>query len=71
MTREAKMKAARRSLLGILPREKLEWLSQSSQPHMCTKSELVSLAAEKWDTDEVHEAIQSIFQRANPEGTQP
>ena len=71
MTREAKMKAARRALLGILPRETLEHLSQSGRPYMCTKSELVSLAAEKWDLDEVHEAIQRVFRRADPEGTQP
>ena len=71
MTREAKMKAARRALLGIIPRETLERLSQSVRPHMCTKSELIVLAVEKWDIDEVHEAVQLVFRRADPEGTSP
>jgi hypothetical protein len=62
---------ARRALLGILPRETLERLSQSERPHLYTKSELVALAADKWDLDEVQEAVQRIFRRADPEGTQP
>lgn len=65
------MNAARRALLGMLPREELERLSQSARPHMRTKSELIALAVEKWDLDEVHKAVQRVFRRADPEGTSP
>ncbi len=71
MTREAKMKAARYALLRVIPRQTLERLSQSERPHMCTQAELVRLAAEKWDLREVHDAVQRVFRRADPEGTQP
>jgi hypothetical protein len=50
---------------------RLERLSRADRPHLCTKPELIAAAVEKWDLDEVHEAVQRVFRRADPEGTQP
>jgi len=56
--------AARRKLLGILSRDALEFISQHERPHTLTKTELVSLAAERWDASAVMDEIDLIFARA-------
>lgn len=71
MTREQKMMAARRSLLKILPRDILENLSQFERPHMLSIPQLVREAADHWNIQEVRDAIDRVFRRADPEGTQP
>lgn len=64
---------ARIKLLNILPRKALEdMLSNNERPHMKTKRELVIIAAtSRWNLSEVHNEIERIFRRADPEGTQP
>ena len=63
-----KKKAARRKLLGILPRAALEDLSQLDRVHTATKRDLINAAVSKWDADEVAAQIQSIIRRAASEG---
>jgi hypothetical protein len=70
MTRDQKMMAARRSLLKILPRDTLERLSRFDRPHMFTTPELIQKSSEQWDLQEVKDAIDQVFRRTDPEGTQ-
>lgn len=63
--------AARRKLLNILSRADLEFLSLADRPHMKTHGELINLAVKNWDLQEVHDCVERIFRRADPEGTQP
>lgn len=66
-----KRESARRKLLNILSREELERLSRDERPHMLTHKGLVDLGVKKWDLQEVHDCVERIFRRADPEGTSP
>lgn len=62
-----KRNAARRKLLKILPRASLESLYQFERPYMKSMTELVNHAAERWDEDEVRDAIKIVFRQAREE----
>ena len=56
--------AARRKLLGILPRSALEDLSGIERPWHSSRSDLTEQAIARWMEDEIREAIESLFRIA-------
>lgn len=68
--RTNKREAARRKLLGILPRHALEQASGLEKPWHTSRGDLVTICASHWDEDEVREQIERIFSFAKePDAT--
>lgn len=56
--------AARRKILGILPRAAIEELSGLEKPWHAAKPDLIECAIKRWDSDAVREKIDFVFKRA-------
>jgi hypothetical protein len=52
--------AARRKLLGILPRSALEQMSMIERPWMASRGDLIFRSLERWNAEEVKEQVQKI-----------
>lgn len=56
--------AARRKLLGIISRSKLEDLSEMDRPWHASKAELITACIARWNHDEVQTIVLSILEEA-------